>query len=69
MTTQPKESREGLLPQMICTAATPYKPGLAKGWVHPDAVPEDQRDGYPGGDIVTYRCPHCDLGFDKELPQ
>ena len=27
---------------------------------HPDAREVgDQEDGWPGGDIVTYECPHC----------
>jgi len=29
----------------------------------------DQRNGYPGGDIVTLRCPHCGHEWDEELPQ
>lgn len=28
-----------------------------------------QRDGYPGGDWVTMRCPHCGTVWEQELPQ
>ena len=54
----------------ICTADEPWKPGELRG-VHPDAreVNDSQRDGYPGGDLVTYECPHCKQQFEVELPQ
>ena len=29
----------------------------------------DQRDGWPGGDIVTYRCLDCGATWNEELPQ
>lgn len=55
--------------QTICTAANPWKPGDHR--IHPDAreVHDSQRDGWPGGDIVTYECPHCRQRFEIELAQ
>ena len=29
----------------------------------------EQEDGWPGGDIVTYQCPHCGHRWKQELPQ
>ena len=29
----------------------------------------EQEDGYPGGDIVRYRCPNCGTTWKTELPQ
>ena len=29
----------------------------------------EQRDGYPGGDLVTMECPNCGHRWEKELPQ
>jgi hypothetical protein len=38
--------------------------------LHPDARKiGDQRDGWPSGDLVTMRCPHCGWEWEKELPQ
>ena len=53
-----------------CTAIDPWKPGDAKR-VHRDAreVHDSQRGGWPGGDTVIYRCPHCKQEFEIELPQ
>ena len=37
---------------------------------HPDAREVgEQEDGYPGGDIVRYECPHCGARWKEELPQ
>ena len=56
--------------EFICTAETPYD-GKAPGYVRHTGAHEvgDQRDGYPGGDIVTMRCDHCGAEWDEELPQ
>jgi hypothetical protein len=32
-------------------------------------VHDSQQDGYPGGDIVTLRCPDCGKEWEAELPQ
>jgi len=54
----------------ICTAEDPWTPERGNRSVHPDARETGpQRDGYPGGDWVTYKCPHCGRLFDVELPQ
>lgn len=29
----------------------------------------EQQDGYPGGDIITLKCPHCGHIWKQELPQ
>lgn len=54
----------------ICTKDDPWKPGDKRG-IHPDAreIRDSQRDGYPGGDLVTYECPHCKQRFEIELAQ
>lgn len=52
----------------ICTKDDPWTPEKGRA-IHPDAVAGDQRDGYPGGDMVDYKCPHCGREFSVELPQ
>lgn len=54
----------------ICTAQEPWKPDMVGRCGHPDAVEcGEQRDGYPSGDLQTYKCPHCGITFEEELPQ
>lgn len=63
---------EYLCGDFICTAERPWTPEFKpRGQVvHPDAREVgDQRDGYPGGDIVTKQCPNCGHEWDEELPQ
>lgn len=37
---------------------------------HPDAHEVgEQEDGWPAGDIVTYKCPNCGHRWKMELPQ
>lgn len=52
-----------------CTPASPMPADAAGTWVHDAAVMLEQADGWPGGDIATYRCPACLLVFEQELPQ
>ena len=52
----------------ICTAEAPWTPEKGPA-THPDAKEGRQLDGYPGGDLVEYLCPHCGKGFMVELPQ
>lgn len=56
-----------------CTEENPYTPEKHnKGdfWVHTEAYEVgDQMDGYPGGDIVTMKCPTCGITWQRELPQ
>lgn len=55
--------------RFICTAAEPWTPDKGRAQ-HPDAVEEgEQKDGWPSGDVQGYRCPHCKLYFEVELPQ
>ncbi len=52
-----------------CTAEDPWAEGRGRAY-HPDAQEVgEQEDGWPGGDIVTMRCPHCGVEWKKELPQ
>jgi hypothetical protein len=54
----------------ICTAEHPWVPET-KNWLvlHPDAKKGEQQDGWPAGDYVPMRCPHCGHEWKKELPQ
>ena len=54
----------------ICTVETPWAPGMRTPVLHAAAHEVgDQRDGWPGGDLVTMRCPTCGHEGEKELPQ
>jgi hypothetical protein len=55
---------------IVCTAEKPWdrQPGVRVRHVDAREVGE-QENGYPGGDIVTYRCPHCGHEWRAELPQ
>lgn len=54
----------------ICTAADPYDSAEHGRACHPDAREVgEQVDGYPGGDLVRYLCPHCATSWMKELAQ
>ena len=58
-----------------CTPENPYteernKRELGVGWEHQEAHEVgDQKDGYPGGDIVRMRCVTCGTEWNMELPQ
>ena len=56
-----------------CTPETPYtaeRDEEGDRWQH-SKVSEigDQENGWPGGDIVTYRCDNCGVKWKAELPQ
>lgn len=54
----------------LCTVAKPRPQDDArKRWAHEDVEELSQEDGYPGGDIVTYRCKGCGITWKEELPQ
>ena len=54
----------------ICTKDDPWTKEKSARGVHPDAHEVgEQEDGYPGGDIVTYKCPNCGVTWRTELPQ
>lgn len=36
---------------------------------HVDATEEWAEDGYPGGDIAHYKCPHCGETWSSEVAQ
>ena len=51
------------------TECTKENPGQNHMY-HPDAQEVgEQQDGYPGGDIVRYKCPWCGAEWKEELPQ
>ena len=52
-----------------CTQEDPWTPETGKRGFHPDAKPQSQKDGYPGGDIVDWHCPVCGTSWKEELPQ
>jgi len=53
-----------------CTKEDPWTPQKAQRAYHPDAREVgEQEDGWPAGDIVTVKCPHCGHSWRKELPQ
>lgn len=60
-TTKPRE--------FICSAAHPWRPGMPTPVVHPEAVEVSSRDGYPGGDLATFRCPVCGHEWEMEMAQ
>lgn len=54
----------------LCTAVKPMPAGDTRRWAH-ESVEEvgDQEAGWPGGDIVMYRCSGCGHSWKAELPQ
>lgn len=52
-----------------CTKDTPWHPGERTPVKHEGCYEIAERDGYPGGDIVTMRCPNCGHEWEAELPQ
>jgi len=53
-----------------CTPADPMPRGAPGRWSHEGAAEfGEQRDGFPGGGIVTMRCRDCETEWEKELPQ
>lgn len=57
--------------RQLCTKDAPMPQPQPPGtkWQHADAVEKWSEDGYPGGDIAHYECPHCGETFSVELPQ
>lgn len=53
--------------RIICTKEKPWD-GKAQV-VHADAKEGAQHDGWPAGDTVDMRCPHCGHEWTMELPQ
>lgn len=53
----------------ICTKEFPYASNnsLDGYWRHPDAVEISEKD-IDYSTYVTYKCPHCELQFEVELP-
>lgn len=56
--------------RFICTKQQPWTPEKGTPVEHPDATEiGEQIDGWPSGDIVTYRCPNCNHEWEQELSQ
>ena len=53
----------------LCNSEQVKIPEISGRWIHEHAEEIKQKDGYPGGDLVTYRCPHCEEEWEEELPQ
>jgi hypothetical protein len=59
--------------RIYCTASKPWDhrpvPPLVVV-IHESAVEVgEQKDGWPGGDIIRLKCPHCGHTWTAELPQ
>ncbi len=53
-----------------CTKDDPWKENMTGRCQHPKAREiGDQKDGYPGGDLVKMQCPICKVEWTMELPQ
>lgn len=53
----------------MCTSETPWHRGLPTPVQHREAQPiGDRRNGYPGGDLISMRCPVCGMEWEEELP-
>ena len=64
------ETVSGKVGAFVCTMVRPWREEDRKPALHPDATRVGgQEDGWPGGDYVTYECPHCLTIFSVELAQ
>lgn len=52
-----------------CTTEEPWNRNISRKAEHPDAAYVRDRDYGDGEVTAVYRCPHCDLQFEVELPQ
>lgn len=52
-----------------CTKDNPCPKDWDGRGIHPDAVVVGEQDGWPGGDLENYECPHCGRRWTQELPQ
>ena len=57
--------------RQVCTRDHPMPQPCPGGqWEHPEADEVgEQENGWPGGDIITVRCPICGEKWKEELPQ
>jgi hypothetical protein len=55
---------------VLCSKDRPWTPAMGTPVIHEDAKEIGaQEGGYPGGDLVTMKCPNCGHEWTKELPQ
>lgn len=65
-----KCAAKAFMNRQTCTPENPMPKGAKGRWEHTNAHEVgDQEDGYPGGDIVRYRCDNCGHTWETELPQ
>ena len=54
----------------LCTKEHPWTKSIPGPVQHTGAHEVgEQRDGYPGGDIITMECSNCKHRWTEELPQ
>lgn len=65
---QKRDPANGLF---LCSPEQPMPKGAEIiRWAHTNVVEVgEQEDGYPGGDLVTYKCKDCGQTWESELPQ
>lgn len=64
---EPQRDEDG---RFLCTPERPWAEGDETPAVHRLAREVgEQEDGWPSGDIVTYKCPTCGTQWRSELPQ
>ncbi len=68
-TPAPKCALRQTAPRFICTPSHPWPKGGPTPVVHPAGREISNRDGYPGGDIVTMQCTVCGHEWEQELSQ
>lgn len=69
-TPQPCADERAKRASAICTRDNPWDGDRSIRVIHAGAHEVgEQRDGYPGGDIVTMACPNCGHTWEMELAQ
>lgn len=56
--------------KFLCTAEMPWDGSTGKRVEHDNIVRiGEHEDGYPAGDIITWKCLNCGHIWEEELPQ
>ena len=75
MDNEKSKNMELLSNERLCSKDNPYttlrnETESGDMWIHPDSHEVGvQKDGWPHGDIITLKCPNCNVQWDEELPQ